>query len=138
MHQCSGSVRSVGGTLRIEVTSNDTVVIPNSDSKIIKASKLGSSWGWAHFATYHTKHDRANYAICESKDNDRSARVKNHIDYEVAYGSKRSASKVANHLVHNCRAIYGANNEKKVNTSIASCGTMENHVVYGGSYMIKY
>ena len=83
----SGNVSSVSNSLRIEATSNGAVVIPIYDYKIINAGKLSSSWVWAHYATYHTTHDRANYAVCkicyDSKDNDGTARVKNHTDYEV-------------------------------------------------------
>ena len=48
-----GNVSSVGSTLRKEVTSNSTVVIPISDYKIVNASKLSSFWIRAHFATDH-------------------------------------------------------------------------------------
>ena len=50
----SGNVSSVGNTLRIKVTSYGAVVIPINDYMIKNASKLSSSWVWAHFATYHT------------------------------------------------------------------------------------
>ena len=91
-----GNISNVGNTLRIEVTCNGAVVIPIDDYKIINASKLSSSWIWAQFATYHTTHNRGNYAVCKicynSKDNDGTALVKNQSDYEVAYGSERSTS----------------------------------------------
>ena len=106
----SGNVSSVGNTLRIEVTSNGAAVIPINDCKIISAGKFSSAWVWAHFATYHTTHNRANYADCkicyDSKDNDGTARVKHHTDYEVACGSKRSTSKLANHLMLNICPSY--------------------------------
>ena len=42
--------------------------------------KVSSSWVWALFATHHTTHNRANYAVCkicyDIKDNDCTARVK--------------------------------------------------------------
>ena len=95
-----GNVSSVGNTLRIDVTSNGAVVIPIDDYEIINAGKLSSSWVWAHFATYHATHNRANYAVCKmfhySEDNDGTARVENHSDYEVAYGSERSTSNFVN------------------------------------------
>ena len=42
-YQCSGNIGSVGGTLRIVVTSNGSVLIPINDGKIINASKLSST-----------------------------------------------------------------------------------------------
>ena len=100
-----GNVSSVGTTLRIEVTNNGAVVTPIDDYKIINASKLSSSSVLAHFATYHTTHNRANSISCimfaryYSKNNDGTSCVKNHsdTDYEVAYRSKRSTNKLANH-----------------------------------------
>ena len=50
------------------------------------------------------------------------------------YGSKRSTSKLANHLMHYHRAISDTNNEKNVKDLYC----WRNHVVYGGSYMTKY
>ena len=106
----SGNVSGVGNTLRIEVMSNGAVVIPINYNEIINASKLSSSWAWAHFALYHTTHNRANYAACkichDSKDNDGTASAKNHSDYVVAHGLKRSTSKLANSFMHSFCPSY--------------------------------
>ena len=60
------------------------MVIPINDYKILNASKFSSSWICAHFAIYHTMHNRASYTVCkicyDSKDNDGTVRVKNDID----------------------------------------------------------
>lgn len=50
---------------------------------------------------------------------------KDHIEYEVAWGSKRSTIKLVNHLIHNHHAAYEANNEKKVNA--CTCTAVQNY-----------
>ena len=109
------------------------MIIHINDYKIINAFKLSSSRVWAHFATDHTTHNRASYAVCkmcyDSKDKDGTVCANNHTHYELVYGSTRITSKLANHSMLCHRAIYDADNETKVNTFIASGGTMENHVV---------
>ena len=66
-----------------------------NDYEIIGASKLSSSTVWAHFA-YNTSHNTRNLTVYNIRDhferNDGTVRVKNHTEYEVAYGSKRSTS----------------------------------------------
>ena len=75
--------------------------MPINHYKIINASKLSSSSVLTHFGTYHTTYDRENYAVCkicyDSNNNDGTSCVKNHSDYKVAYRSKRSTNKLANH-----------------------------------------
>ena len=65
---------------------------------------------WAALEYGLTLHNRANYAVCkicnDSKDNGGNVRVKNFPDYEGADGSKRSTSKLANHLINNFCPSY--------------------------------
>ena len=118
-------------SIRIELRRKGAVVIPIIDNKIVNARKLSSSSASAHFVKYNTMHNRSSYAVCkmcnDCKDNDGTAIAKNHTDYEVLCGSKRSTSKLVNHLMRYHRAVFDANN--KVDTLIASSGTMENNIV---------
>ena len=112
-----GNVSSVGNILRIEV-----------------ASKIGpSSWARKHISPYHTTHNIGNFAICNICCHSEAARMMSHTEYEVLYSSKKSTSKLTSHLMHNHHAVHDANTEKIAYTFIASCGIMENHVVYGVS-----
>ena len=52
-------VSIINMSIRIEVTSNCAVVTPSNDYKIVNDSKLSSAKVWAHIATYHTIHNRA-------------------------------------------------------------------------------
>ena len=89
---------SFGGTYRLNEASKGALVVPINGCNIMDASKLSSFWVWTHFATYHTSHNRSNYAVyrvCyDLKDSDGTARVKNHTEYELAYCLKRSTSKL--------------------------------------------
>ena len=66
------------------------------------------------------------YAVCkmcyDSKDNDCTASAKNYTDYEVAYVRLKEKYEQAgkSFKMHYHRAIYDANNEKKVDNFIAN------------------
>ena len=97
----SGNVSSVGNTLRIEVTSNGAAV-----RSLVLANLAALGYGLT--LQHITMHNRANYAVCKIcyDSNDGSGRVKHHTDYEVAYGSRRSTSKLANHFMLNFCPSY--------------------------------
>ena len=84
----------------IEERSNSAAVIPISDYKIVNARKLSSTWVRAHFATDHTTHNRASYAVCkicyDFKDNDGTVHVKNDTNNTKDHAELRASLDPAN------------------------------------------
>ena len=84
----------------IEKRSNSAAVIPISDYKIVNARKLSSSWVRAHFAAYHTTHNRASYAVCkicyDFKDNNGTVHVKNDTNNTKDHAELRASLNPAN------------------------------------------